>query len=92
MWFLNLKKVKCLLGHHQYPFFQLKELFWNPDVDLGGNLACITLSQKCIHCGHVAVLQTKVFKATQLPNMPDKKREKLIRAVFDRMPGYKPLL
>lgn len=91
MWFLNLKKVKCLLGFHRYPFFQLKELFWNPDVDLGGNLACITLSQKCMECGHVVVLQTKVFKATQLPNMPDKKREQIITDIFENTPGYKSL-
>jgi len=86
-----LQNVFCLLGFHRYPFFQLKELIWNPDIDLGGDIACLTLSKKCTQCGHIAIVRTQIFRADQMANMPDKKREKLITDIFENTPGYKSL-
>ncbi len=84
-----IARLLCSLKIHNYRNFDQKELYFNPDVDLGGNVAVILLSRQCVECGFRKYTKERVFTAFQFSMLNDCEREKVIRKIFDGIDAYK---
>ena len=84
-----ISRLLCSIKLHRFRNFEQKELYFNPDVDLGGNVAVILLSRQCVECGFRQYTKERIFTKFQLSMLNDCEREKVIRKIFEEINAYK---